>query len=276
MDRVIDLDFVRIAAIADLHVRTRDDLTRLGDALANLESEADILLMAGDLTENGLVTEMQVLADQLAPLTIPTFAIFGNHDRRGMRRRTLSRILKNAGVHVLDSSGSIVTLTDGHTLAIAGIIGTGGGFREGEQFGPGARFTKAVNIKSRREAARLRKVLTELAANAPDQTVVLTHFSPTASTLGNEPPLKHWMLGNALLGRTIDEFAPALVIHGHSHLGNEQGSTEGGIPVWNVASQVVGGVVLLHLHRDGQVERIGVRPIFLEPAVASVRESDMQ
>lgn len=268
---------VRIAAIADLHVRSRDDLSFLQQAFRDLHSEADMLIIAGDLTEMGLLAEMELLADVLREVAIPIFAIFGNHDRRGMRRSALKKVLRGVGAIVLDGSGAMATMPNGHTIGIAGVTGTGGGFKpDGEEFGPGARFTRAAMVKSRRESARLRKVLKDLCLQQPDMLVVLSHFSPTPTTLQGEPPLKYWMLGNALLGRTIDEFDVDLVIHGHAHLGNESGATEAGVPVLNVALPIVGGIRLLHLDDHGSIIFTGLRPIASPLAASGVRESDLR
>lgn len=272
----VHVSTVRIAAIADLHVRSREDIARLDSAFTRLEEVADVLLLAGDLTELGLVAEMTVLAELLQTVRVPTFAVFGNHDRRSMRRRSLTRTLRDAGVRVLDGTGAMVSLPNGFQLGIAGVIGTGGGFRPGEQFGPGRRFTQAAMVKSRRESARLRRVMRELAEQEPTATLVMCHFSPTRSTLGTEPVLKYWMLGNALLGRTIDEFMPQLVIHGHAHLGNENGETEAGVTVRNVALPVTHGLSLYHLTANGEVMLAERRPITLDPGASSVRESDVR
>lgn len=249
----------------------------LHDALHELESDADLLLIAGDLTEMGRVAEMELVAEVLGDLAIPSFVTFGNHDRRGMRRTALKKLLRAAGATVLEGSGAIATLPNGHTIAIAGVTGTGGGFApHREEFGPGGRFTRAVTIKSRRESARLRKALKELRDQNPDITIVLSHFAPTSSTLGSEPPLKHWMLGNALLGRTIDEFAPELVVHGHAHLGNEMGSTDAGVTVLNVALPIVGGIRLLEIDEGGGVIPTGLREVSAPMLVTRVRESDVR
>ncbi len=268
---------IRIAAIADLHIRVNQDLSPLEAALKDIQDDADVLLIAGDLTEMGRIPEMEQLAQVLARVTIPVFVTFGNHDRRSVRRSALTKLLKSVGVRVLDGTGAVVKLDEQRSLGIAGVTGTGGGFRPGaEEFGPGVRFTRAVMIKSRRESARLRKVLTDVRAQDPNHLVVLTHFTPTVSTLGNEPPLKYWMLGNALLGTTIDDFSPTLALHGHAHLGNEVGSTEGNTPVRNVALPVTRGIRLLSLSSDGQIAVTGLRPIAGMLPEESVRESDLQ
>lgn len=249
----------------------------LHDAFDQLQSKADLLVIAGDLTEMGRVAEMELVAEILQSLSIPSFVIFGNHDRRGMRRSALKKVLRGAGAIVLEGSGAIATLPDGSTIGIAGVTGTGGGFApHREEFGPGGRFTRAVAVKSRRESARLRKALKGLQEQQPDVTIVLSHFAPTTSTLGDEPPLKHWMLGNALLGRTIDEFQPDLVIHGHAHLGNEVGATDAGISVLNVALPIVGGIRLLEIAGDKSVRLTGKRNVISPMLATRVRESDVR
>lgn len=268
---------VRIAATADLHVRTQAEQSILYEALRDLQSDADLLLIGGDLTDMGRVAEMELLAEVLQDVPIPSFVTFGNHDRRGMRRSALKKVLRQAGAIVLEGSGAIATLPSGRSIGIAGVTGTGGGFApHREEFGPGGRFTRAVTVKSRREAARLRKALKELREQSPDMTIVLSHFSPTVSTLGAEPPLKYWMLGNALLGRTIDEFDTDLVIHGHAHLGNEKGQTDGGTRVLNVALPIVRGIRLLEVGADGEAHLVGKRPIVAPVMTTRVRESDVR
>lgn len=268
---------VRIAATADLHIRTRDDLAYLRAAFSGIEHVADLLLIAGDLTELGLVAEMELIAEVLRDVPIPTFITLGNHDRRGMRRTALKKVLRGAGAIVLEGTGAIATMPDGSKVGIAGVTGTGGGFSsEPEEYGRGGRFARAVMVKSRRESARLRKVLRELREKSPDVLIVVSHFAPTASTLGNEPTLKYWMLGNAMLGQTIDAFDVDLVIHGHAHLGNEIGSTPAGTPVRNVALPIVGGIRLLSIHADGSSVVTGLRTIDSPMLETRVRESDVR
>lgn len=273
----MNADTVRIAAVADLHIRINQDLSSLAGALNNIHEVADVLLLPGDLTDMGRLLEMEALAELLKPIQIPIFAILGNHDRRSVRRAALTRILRHIGTHLLEGTGAIVKLGNGRSIGIAGVTGTGGGFRSGkEEFGRGVRFTRTLTVKSRRESARLRKVLKELQEDAPDLLVVMTHFAPTPSTLGTEPPLKYWMLGNALLGRTIDDFSPSLVVHGHAHLGNEIGETDAHVPVRNVALHVTHGIRVLTLNMDGDIIDSALRPIEGMSHASSVRESDIR
>ncbi len=83
-----------IAQLTDLHVRPVGmassrvvETTMLTEralrAVARLQPAPDAVLLTGDLTECGLAEEYTVLAEMLARvLTLPTYVIPGNHDRR--------------------------------------------------------------------------------------------------------------------------------------------------------------------------------------------------
>jgi Icc-related predicted phosphoesterase len=257
-----DARTVRIAAIGDLHVHTHvpDHLER---ELTALNGAVDVLVLAGDLTEGGRIPEVELVSDLLARVTVPMVAVLGNHDRRGLRRTVMRRMYESSGVRLLDGDTMRHELPGGRAIGFAGVSGTGGGFWPDEV--PdliGARISQAVAVKSRREAARLHQALDSLDHQEIDVTIVLMHFAPTVSTLGAEPPLKYWMLGNSLLGRVVDAHSVDLVLHGHAHLGNHAGRTPGGTPVRNVAAQVTGGVTIFEVERGGHV-----RPLTHHPPV---------
>lgn len=244
-DRVVDP--VRIAALGDLHIRTSVP-GQLRDDLATLDAQVDAVVIAGDITESGRIPEVELASRVLASVQAPMFGVLGNHDRRGLRRTAMRRGFEAAGLVLLDGESVVHELPDGRRLGVAGVSGTGGGFLLGtgqEEPVFSSRIRQAVAVRARREAERLRKALDSLARQQPDVTIVVTHFSPTMSTLGQEPPLKYWMLGNSLLGEIIDEAPVDLVIHGHAHIGNVAGETLAGTPVRNVAIQVTGGIMLL-------------------------------
>ena len=236
---------VRIAAIGDLHLRTQVPV-ELIDTLAGLAARADLLVVAGDITDGGRIPEVELAADLFRPLALPIVAVMGNHDRRCLRRTAFRRILEGAGVVLLDGEATVLDL--GARIGFAGVGGYGGGFwpEEGPAL-PHHRAAQVLAIRARREAARLEDALARLNGESVDATIVVMHYSPTATTLGKEPPLKYWMLGNIELARVIDRHDVDLVIHGHAHLGNEHGITTGGTPVHNVASSVIGGPVIREL-----------------------------
>ena len=233
---------VRIAAIGDLHIRAQTP-NALADSLVAVDGAVDVLIVAGDITNGGRLVEAEQAAELFASIRTPIIAVLGNHDRRCLRPALFRRTLERSGVRMLN--GETTTLDIGGRVGFAGVAGCGGGFWPFE--GPmtlQGRALKTLALRSKLESARLDAAITRLDT---ETRIVVMHFAPTTSTLGMEPLLKYWMLGNADLGRVIDRHRVDLVIHGHAHLGNPIGVTRGGTPVRNVASTVVGGVTTLEV-----------------------------
>jgi Icc-related predicted phosphoesterase len=230
---------IRVAAIGDLHVRCQDD-HRVIPGLENISDHADLLVIAGDLTENGRLPEAEAVGEILKCCRLPIIAVLGNHDLRALRRAAFRQTLERSGIEVLEGRSTTVTLQNAMRVGIAGTTGCGGGFWPQE--GPNAihaRTFKRLAVRAKREQAALDQALSELDS---DVRIALTHYAPTTSTLGREPIAKYWMLGNCELGTVLDRKAPDLVIHGHAHLGTLCGQTPGGLQVRNVALPVVGAV----------------------------------
>lgn len=248
---------IRIVAIGDVHMRV-DTPPALGDEIRSAAQDADLVLLTGDLTDNGRLPEVEAVAELTARLDVPTFAVLGNHDRRSVRRREFRRGLALGGIELLDGDGTLLTLGDVR-VGLVGVGGYGGGFWPDEA--PdliSTRFSQAVAVRARREAARLEQALDALVQQSPDLTIVTMHYAPTTTTLGAEPMVKHWMLGNSILGRVVDRHAVSLVVHGHAHLGNYRGTTPGGTPVRNVALPVIGHPAVIELVPGGAVRDLGV------------------
>jgi Icc-related predicted phosphoesterase len=251
---------IRLAAIGDLHLRT-DIPAQLAADLRAIDGRADLLVITGDLTEGGKIPEVELASELLSEIRMPKIAVLGNHDRRGIRRKAMRLVLESSGVQLLDGDALTMTFDDGRCLGLAGVGGYGGGFWPEEV--PdlvSARISKAVGVRARRESLRLQTALNELAGPRHDATVVVMHYSPTVSTLGNEPILKYWMLGNSLLGKVIDEHRVDLVLHGHAHLGNHAGQTPGGTPVRNVAAHVTGRPMIYDVVRIRSVTEVQALP----------------
>jgi Icc-related predicted phosphoesterase len=227
------------------------------DDLRSIDGSADLLVITGDLTEGGKIPEVELAAELLSQIRMPKVAVLGNHDRRGIRRKAMRIVLEASGVILLDGESLTMTFDDGRRLGLAGVGGYGGGFWPEEV--PdlvSARFSKAVGVRARRESLRLNAALDELADQQNDANVVVMHYSPTVSTLGDEPLIKYWMLGNSLLGKVIDAHRVDLVLHGHAHLGNHVGQTPGGVPVRNVAAHVTGRPMIYDVSRSRLVTEV--------------------
>ncbi len=247
---------IRLAAIGDLHLRTSIP-RQLADDLSAIDGLADLLVITGDLTEGGKIPEVELAREMLSGIRMPKVAVLGNHDRRGLRRKAMRIALESSGVTLLDGTAMTMTFDDGRRLGIAGVGGYGGGFWPEEV--PdlvSARISKAVGVRARRESLRLQNALEDLVDQRNTANIVVLHYSPTVSTLGNEPLIKYWMLGNSLLGKVIDEHQVDLVLHGHAHLGNHIGQTPGGVPVRNVAAHVTGRPMLYDVCVDRDVREV--------------------
>lgn len=230
---------IRIAAVGDVHLAP-DAGGRLRPALRRIGEHADALLLAGDLTEYGTVDEAKVVAEEFAGLDIPVVAVLGNHDHHCDAAGEVGAILGDAGITVLEGQACVLDVA-GRRLGVAGVKGFGGGFagRCGSAFGE--REMKAFIGHTEDASARLAAAL-EVAAGA-DALVALTHYAPVPDTLRGEPPEIYPFLGAYQLAEAIDSARGGagadLAVHGHAHMGTEQGATPGGVPVRNVAQPLI-------------------------------------
>jgi len=226
---------IRIAAVGDIHLGIGSSGT-YRPRLARLSEQADVLLIAGDLTNRGTVEEAQTVAAELAGLPVPTFAVLGNHDFEANCSSVLSAFLESVGIRVLEGDGATCEIGD-CTLGVAGVKGFGGGFpgRCGSEFGEPE--MKAFMRHTRESAERLSDALCDLAD--ADLRVALMHYSPVEETLAGEHREIYPFLGSYLLAEAVDVGGASLALHGHAHGGSPSGTTPGGTPVRNVAMPVI-------------------------------------
>jgi Icc-related predicted phosphoesterase len=226
---------VRVAAVGDIHMDSGIAGT-YRPALLCLGQEADVLLVAGDLTRHGTVAEAEVVARELADLPVPVFVVLGNHDHHNDEAELVTKTLESAGITVLEGSGAVIDCR-GVRLGIAGTKGFGGGFanHRGSEFGEPE--MKAFMRYSRSMAEGLGTALRELDC---DVRIGMTHYASCLGTLEGEPPELYSFLGSQLLADAL-ESAPNTVLglHGHAHAGTEIGTTTGGIAIRNVAYPVI-------------------------------------
>src|SRR5689334_3325241 len=96
---------VRVAALADLHC-TKTSQGAFQSLFARIQESADVLLIAGDLTDYGLPEEARVLAKELASLRLPAAAVLGNHDLEAGKADEVHKILCDAGLVILDGDAT--------------------------------------------------------------------------------------------------------------------------------------------------------------------------
>jgi len=227
---------IRVAAVGDVHVGV-DSVGSLRPHLEHLREQADLFLLAGDLTKRGSPEETEVLVGEVGGLGLPTFAVLGNHDYHVDQQDRMVDRLESVGVQVVE--GRAVRLdVDGTTVGIAGTKGFGGGFLGGCATDFGEPEIKAFVSHGKRLASRLEAALLDVAD--ADARIALVHYSPVEATLAGERAEVYPFLGSYLLAEAIDHAGADLVVHGHSHNGTEQGFTPGGVVVRNVAQPVIG------------------------------------
>ena len=221
---------VRLAALADLHC-TKTSQGAFQALFARIGESADILLLAGDLTDSGLPDEARVLAKEVASLRVPIAAVLGNHDLESAKSEDIAKILTDAGIALLD--GDACELKG---VGIAGVKGFGGGFGQ-RALGPwGEPIIKQFVREAVDEALKLEAALGRLRAQNP---VVLLHYSPIAATVEGEPLEIYPFLGSSRLEEPIGRYPVSLVFHGHAHRGQLEGKTKLGVPVYNVSVPVM-------------------------------------
>jgi Icc-related predicted phosphoesterase len=224
---------VRVAAVADVHVG-RDSDPVLGPP-ALLASTADVLLVAGDLTRHGTPAEAEVLATEIAALSVPVVMVLGNHDFESDAAGEVRAVMESAGATVLDGDSTVVDI-GGVRVGIAGTPGFGGGFRGASCSEFGEPLMKQFVGHTRSMADALCRSLAGLDA---DVRIAMTHYSPVEATLVGERLEIYPFLGSYLLAEAIDTGGAHLAVHGHAHRGARTGATPCGVPVRNVARPLI-------------------------------------
>lgn len=226
-----DRDTLRIAAVADIHVKKTGSGT-LQPLFAQITGEADVLLLCGDLTDYGTVEETKILAKEItSALRIPVIGVLGNHDFESGLEKDVVSILTDAGVTMLDGDA-----TEVHGVGFAGVKGFAGGFGRRALGAWGEKIIKDFVHETINESLKLEAALARL--RTPQKIAVL-HYSPIQATVNGEPPEIVAFLGSSRLEEPLDRYRVNAVFHGHAHRGSPEGRTKNGAPVYNVAMPVL-------------------------------------
>lgn len=209
---------MRIAALGDLYCR-RDQTDTWISRLQAVSQEADVLLLAGDLTDSGDLPEIDALIAALSSLTIPTVTTLGERDYDGGYARVMIERMRRAGIQNLE--GAAIEI--GGTVFVGG-MGVEGGFD--------TRPRRRLSLAERQFTTRLRHYL-DVPVGTP--RVVLLHYVPVLAMLVESEPEELELLGSSVMETAIDAVGADLVLHAHALKGMAQGITTTGIPVFNVA-----------------------------------------
>lgn len=226
---------VRIAAAGDVHAAEPLG-DRLRRAFEAIEADADIVLLAGDLTTHGLPEQAAVLAEACAPLRVPVVAVLGNHDHHSGRADEVRTALERGNVIVLEGDHVVLEIDD-LDVGIVGTKGFVGGFAGAEIPDFGEPALRQIYAETTREVDALEHGLEAIAGC--HKRIVLLHYAPVSETLVGEPESIWAFLGSGRLAGPIGMHRPDLVLHGHAHQGSALGAI-GTVPVHNVAVHVTG------------------------------------
>lgn len=158
-----------IAQLSDIHVRPAGQLYKgvvdsnamFSQAIAHLQrldQRPDLVLISGDLVDEGSAAEYDTLLDLLRPLDMPLCVMPGNHDERGAFRRAF------AHHSYLPASGPLHYCVDAHPLRIVALDSCVPGRHHG------ALDTEALHW-----------LQATLAAERAKPTLLLLHHPPFAS-----------------------------------------------------------------------------------------------
>ncbi len=224
---IVKKDLVRIAALGDLHYGRTNAPGTLHPLFAQISEAADLLVLAGDLTDYGLADEARALVRELTTLKIPAVGVLGNHDFESNQQEDLRKILADAGVVVLDGD-----TTEIHGIGFAGVKGFAGGFGRGA-LGPwGEETIKRFVHECIDEALKLESALARLRT---ERVIAILHYAPIAETVEGEPREIYPFLGCSRLEEPLTRFPVSAVFHGHAHHGRPEGRTKTNVPVFNVS-----------------------------------------
>jgi len=224
---MLSKDVVRIAAIGDLHYSRTTPPGTLQPLFAQIAESADVLALAGDLTDYGLAEEARAFVKELAALRIPIVGVLGNHDVESNQQAEILAILKDAGVTMLDGETTEIL-----GVGFAGIKGFCGGFGR-RALGPwGEEIIKRFVHEAIGEALKLESALARL---RNDSLVALLHYAPIQATVEGEPLEIYPFLGCSRLEEPLTRYPISAVVHGHAHHGALEGRTRTNVPVYNVS-----------------------------------------
>ncbi|GEO04220.1 metallophosphoesterase [Adhaeribacter aerolatus] len=225
----------RIAAVGDIHVKETDH-GKWTEYFKNVGREADILILAGDLTDTGHLNEAEILKEELKACSIPIVAVLGNHDFERDQQKTIKKMLESDQIHILDGEAVVI-----NNIGFAGIKGFGGGFGRYMLSMFGEQMFKSFVQEAVDEALKLDRALAHLESNYEEdlKKFVVMHYAPIKETIEGEPHEIWPFMGSSRLVEPINRREVEAVFHGHAHVGTLEGQTSAGVKVYNVARPIL-------------------------------------
>lgn len=248
---------IRIAAVGDLHVR-ETDRGKWKEYFTAICQTADILVLAGDLTDTGDEDEAELLVEELKGCNIPMVGVLGNHDYEKGRQKLIKEILVQANIQILDGESVVI-----HGIGFAGVKGFGGGFGPAMLSKFGEEMMKLFVQEAVDEALKLERALARLGQHGGEvRKIAILHYAPIADTVAGEPLEIYPFLGSSRLWEPIQRNSDDVigVFHGHAHKGQFAAETAEGIKVWNVSLPLLTQQDKPHPFHVLEVDMEGISP----------------
>ena len=179
---------VRVAALGDLHC-TKTSQGAFQPLFARVAEAAELLLIAGDLTDYGLPDEARVLAKEL------TGAAHSSRGASGQPRLRVGQAERGAADHLRTPASSSSTATRASCTASAspGVKGFGGGFGK-RALGPwGETIIKQFVREAVDEALKLEAALARLRTKQISSRCCTTRRSSRRSKASRSKSIRSWV-----------------------------------------------------------------------------------
>lgn len=195
-----------VGAVGDFHGRKYLELARGSRRIG----EADLVLLAGDVTDGNDLEQFELVLDALREETKARIVtVFGNEEYEQSHldyRERFDVVFLDDEAVVLDLGGTRVK-----------VVGTTGSLDR-------PTWWQRTNLPDvwKRYQQRVERVSDLLSREGSDVLILLMHYAPTYKTLGGEKEERFAEMGSRRYEKIILEKAPDAVFHAHAHNGTRQ------------------------------------------------------
>ncbi|MCY0859574.1 MAG: metallophosphoesterase [Sulfolobaceae archaeon] len=205
-----------IAAISDIH--SPRYLNEFFIALKSLPQTISLVLLAGDLTDEGKVLHFDPIYNALKNFKV--IATFGNEDYYEIREQYKK---KYPDIIWLDDSKVTIDVDNKKLM----IVGSDGVLEMPTKWQALHGYDKTFYENKKKKIEEM------LCSENGVIKILLTHYAPTYDTLYGERERAYPQLGYRLLNEL--KCLPNIAIHGHAHYSKKTYSVVKGVRVYNVA-----------------------------------------
>src|SRR5438105_15699783 len=94
---------IKIAALGDIHIK-ETSRGEYKDLFAEINKNAHLFVLCGDLTDFGKIEEAEILVEELSNIQIPIIAVLGNHDVHSNQQEQIVHTLMDHKIQVLEGT----------------------------------------------------------------------------------------------------------------------------------------------------------------------------